>query len=171
MLFVGAALGTPPMPGICGRETAIEEAGTDQRRITHHPAIAVFRNCVAAVLIARDPRPPSPTQSSHRGAAGEPIAFQRPAPGPARCAKPSAPMLGNRPSTSRIEWPRSASGARYVGGPAIERSGLLVLFALPACQNPVGLPDRRRGGRRGSKSGDGVEQSPAMSHQLHAEIF
>jgi len=63
------------------------------RRITRHPAIVVFRNCVAAVLIARDPHPPSPTQSPHRGGAGEPIAFQRPAPGPARCAKASAPML------------------------------------------------------------------------------
>src|SRR5215831_13055468 len=93
MLLVGAALGTLPMPVICGRETAIEEAGTDQRRITRHPAIVVFRNCVAAVLIARDPHPPSPTQSPHRGGAGEPIAFQRPAPGPARCAKASAPML------------------------------------------------------------------------------
>src|SRR5215813_6475357 len=63
-LLVGAALGTPPMPVICGRETAIEEAGTDQRRITRHPAIAVFRNCVAAVLLARDPRPPSPKPAS-----------------------------------------------------------------------------------------------------------
>jgi len=25
MLFVGAALGTPPMPVICGRETAIDQ--------------------------------------------------------------------------------------------------------------------------------------------------
>ena len=112
MLFVGAALGTPPMPVICGRETAIEEAATDQRRITRHPAIAVFRNCVAAVLIARDPHPPSPTQSPHRGGAGEPIAFQRPAPGPASTQDPSAACPSTQPSMSAMEPPRSVSGAR-----------------------------------------------------------